>query len=630
MSYQRLIMHYGYDQTEFLGVLSDEAVAGCWFDLHRQGGCGAGELRLKTEFAGRQRIQPGEWIACEYGVGARWYLGRVERVDSESPAGVRVQLEGPAIELNEVYPGSLLPTAAGVKPHLYAREDYFSDDPDRALESMDVVLNTRELIERLLQQYVLPRTRIRYEASLVETGPAGHDVTSLKLRGEETVRSVLKDLAVRARNASWGVDAEGRFFFLQSRATVLASYRENIELTRLTETRSRDRLYNRLMLTGDYVYDRRDNSQQIARRSYRWRGNYRHTGSVARHGERRLRLWVPWIRTQADARAFATEFFRIYADPAATYLLETKPRESLPWPWLGSVELRDRAGDVLATLQPESLRVRFDREPWFRLELGPADPQQLWPEPPHDERWELPEHVSSGFGGSDYETLHTPSLTDPENQQQTGQSQVSGASESGSSHASASSESSLDSEPSESSAPSEWCESSSEMPASSGVWGTSGEPADSTAEWTTEWESSASSEFSSSSWDSGATASESDAYPSSDATSAWSSGAPTGTSVGESIVTESSLSQSETEFSSTESEFDSTWEPNSSGGVNGESGSQASDIGQTNTWLTGSISWGTSGSGWTSVAETSTGETSQGSPSDDSDHTSLASGTSSA
>ncbi|MEZ5947721.1 MAG: hypothetical protein R3C12_00475 [Planctomycetaceae bacterium] len=180
------------------------------FDLHRQG-CGAGELRLKTEFAGR-RIQPGSGLpvnmAWEHvGTWVAWngWIAKARR--STRATG------GPAIELNEVYPGSLLPTAAGVKPHLYAREDYFSDDPDRALESMDVVLNTRELIERLLQQYVLPRTRIRYEASLVETGPAGHDVTSLKLRGEETVRSVLKDLAVRARNASWGVDAEGRFFF---------------------------------------------------------------------------------------------------------------------------------------------------------------------------------------------------------------------------------------------------------------------------------------------------------------------------------------------------------------------------------------------------------------------------------
>lgn len=413
MGYQRLILHYGPDQLELKGILSDEAVAGCWFELQRQGGCGAGELRLRTEFPARLGITPGDWIACEYELGDRWYLGRVERIETESPAGMRVRLEGPGIELNEVYPGALRPTAAGFKPHRYARDDRFSEDPDRAWESVDEVWNTRELVELLIQQYVVPHTRIQYESTLVETGPSAEDVVSVKLRGEETVRAVLKDAAVRAGNASWGVDAAGRFFFLQPRGTVQATYQENIELTRLTETRTLDRLFNRVMLTGDYVYDRRDASDHVARRSYRWRGNYRHVKSAELYGERRIRMWVPWIRTTKDAGAFVREFFRTYSTPAPLYLLETRPLGDLPIPWLGQVELRDRDGVLLASGQPETLRVHFDHEPWFRLELGPGDPRELWPEPTHDERWELPDEQAADYGGTDYETLDEDSDSGP-------------------------------------------------------------------------------------------------------------------------------------------------------------------------------------------------------------------------
>ena len=160
MGYQRLFLHYGPNQTDVKGVLSARAVKKCWFELHRLGGCGAGEIRLHDAFADRDLVQPGDWIACEYSTGDRWYFGRVEQVESESPAGVRVKLEGPAIELNEVFPGAFSPTAAGKKQHRYGRTNLFSYDPDLSLESVDVVMNSAELIRKLIQQYVLPSTKI--------------------------------------------------------------------------------------------------------------------------------------------------------------------------------------------------------------------------------------------------------------------------------------------------------------------------------------------------------------------------------------------------------------------------------------------------------------------------------------
>ena len=407
MAYQRLLLHYGANQTDFKGVLSQRAVKNCWFELHRQGGCGAGQLKLNDDFLDRNEIEPGDWIACEYSTGDRWYFGRVEQVQSDSPSGLLIQLEGPGIELNEVFPGALGANSQGIKPHLYARTYLFSNDPDGLIESVDTVINSAELIQKLIQQYVVPNTKIQYVSSLIETGPLANDVTSVKFRGEESVRSIIKEVAIRARGASWGVNAQGEFFFLQQKTTQQAVYKEDLDLTRLRETRSRELLFNRVVLTGDYVYDLPDTSEQLARRSYRWRGNYRQPNSIDNYGERRIRMWVPWIRTREDSRSFVSEFFRIYAGPVSQYFIETTPQTSLPVPWLGIVKLLDRNGTILSELQPERVRVQFDHEPQFQMELGPIDPRELWPEPPQDERWELPENLS-GFGGSDLPSSDPP------------------------------------------------------------------------------------------------------------------------------------------------------------------------------------------------------------------------------
>ncbi len=407
MGYQRLILHYGYDPEDFLGVLSQGAVKRCWFELDRLGGCGAGELRLNNGFLNRDAIEPGHWIAFEYSTGERWYLGRVEDVESESPAGMRIRLEGPAIQLNEVFPGSFTAKSEGVKPHRYGRTDQFGQDPDYDQESRDYVVNSAELIRKLIEQYVVGKTNIIYDPDLVETGPLANDVTTMKFRGEESVRSVIKDLALRARNATWGVDAERRFFFRQRRDDVLAEYREHRDLTKLQASRSRELLFNRVMLTGDYIYDFRDYSSQLARRSYRWRGNYRQPTSIDQHGERRIRVWVPWIRTAEDSRSFVSEFFRIYSQPVTRFSLETKPQSVLPLPWEGCVRLKDRMLSDLEECPAERIRVLFDHAPQFQIALGPGDPRELWPEPPQDERWELPEN-NSGYGDTNLTNSEPP------------------------------------------------------------------------------------------------------------------------------------------------------------------------------------------------------------------------------
>src|SRR5262245_22861168 len=101
----RRILHYAPGPAELVGEIADRAVAGAWFELHRQGGCGAGELRLKDEFPDRNAVVPGHWIAFEFAEDDRWYLGRVESRQASSPAGVTLRLEGMGVELNEAFPG---------------------------------------------------------------------------------------------------------------------------------------------------------------------------------------------------------------------------------------------------------------------------------------------------------------------------------------------------------------------------------------------------------------------------------------------------------------------------------------------------------------------------------------------
>lgn len=394
--YARRILHHGPDPANAPTEISSRVVEGCWFELHRQGGCGAGEVSLKDDFSQRDAIEIGDWISCEYEPGERWYLGRVEQRTARSPAGVRLRLEGMGIELNEVFPGGFAQDAEDVPPHRFGRTDLFDNDPDYAVETYDSASDVSDLVALLLQRYVAPATHIQYVSGLVESpvDPAG--LESVKFRGEESARSILKQLALAARGASWGVNASGKFFFLQPETTTLTVLREGRDLSSLEESRDRELLFNRLLLTGDYVYDVIETGW-IARRAYRFRGNYVQPQSRSLHGERRIRLWIPWIRSPEDALLFVREFFRTYAQPTSRYAVETKGRRTLLLPWTGRVRLENRDGAAVAMGRLESIRVLFDHVPQFRMELGPADPRTLWPEPPEDERWELPE-VQQGGG----------------------------------------------------------------------------------------------------------------------------------------------------------------------------------------------------------------------------------------
>ncbi|WP_437206441.1 hypothetical protein [Planctomicrobium sp. SH664] len=395
MTFQRRLLHHGPQPDGASQIISPRAVKSCWFELRRQGGCGSAEVVLSDDFELRAEIEIGDWISFEAQAGVRWYLGRVEERRAELPARIRLRLEGMAIELNEIFPGGFGAAAEGRKPHRYGATDLFGLDPDYPGETVDAVTSAEQVVALLLTQYAAD-SHIQYTPGLIEVPQLAAPVSSLKLRGEESIRALIKDLAIRAQSATWGVDAAGKFYFLRPRQQVLATLREERDLVALTEIRDSETLFNRILLTGDYVYDQREHSDMIARRSYRWRGNYVQPLSRQDYGDRRIRLWLPWIRTQEDSLAFAREFFRIYSQPLSRYLLETVPQSALLRPWEGRIRLEDRLGNELITARLETVRVLFENTVRYRLELGPDNPRELWPEPPQDERWELPEQVLAG------------------------------------------------------------------------------------------------------------------------------------------------------------------------------------------------------------------------------------------
>ena len=249
-----------------------------------------------------------------------------------------------------------------------------------------------------MQQYVVPRTNITLDLSRVESELYNEQVLSLKFRGEETVRDILGELALRARDASWGVDEEGEFFFLQQRTAIAATFQAGVDILSLEESRERDLLFNRVLLTGGYIYEESGSSDATVRDLYRWRGNYIQPASRSQYGERRIRISVPWIRTSLDSQEFVREFFRTYSQPTPRYLVEVGNQSVLPKPWEGRIRINDENGIELVTRQIEAIRVQFDHAPHFRMELGPEDPRLHWPDSPHDERWEIP-RLTSDYGG---------------------------------------------------------------------------------------------------------------------------------------------------------------------------------------------------------------------------------------
>jgi len=468
MAYLRRVVLLGPGARTIKADLTARAGEGCWFELHRQGGCGAGELVLNDGFANRDAVEVGDWVAYEPNEAVRWYLGRVEERRAASPVVVRYRLAGMSSQLSEVFPGGFgREIADGIPPHLLARtEEWFAGDPDQSDQTFDRVSGVNDVLTRLMEGYVVPRTDIAYEPGRIEEVDGA--VWSVKFRGEETAQSILKELALRAKDASFGVDESGTFFFLKKKTGTALTLREGRDVLSLAGVTDWELLVNRVLLTGDYVYEE-ESSAAEGRRFARWRGHYLQPASREQYGDRRLKMWVPWIRRREDAVTFLREFFRVYSQPGEKFLVEARVAGDLIRPWEGRVRIENRAGQELITAVVNSVRVEFDRVPLVRMELGPEDPRALWPEPAQDERYEIPrpEERRPGWGG-DLITLTTSEGSSTSSDLSESSSGSSDRSSEGTSSERSSSSEGSSSSPSSSELTSD-SESTSETPSSSGA-----------------------------------------------------------------------------------------------------------------------------------------------------------------
>lgn len=394
MPFTRRFLHYSPGPNDFVGELECRVVRGARFELHRRGGCGNGEITLLDDATDVAR---GDWIVFEYSAGDRWYQGQVIDRRLLQPNGARLKLAGMGRQLQDVFPGGFgTGVADGVPPRRYSQSDLFPDDPDHADDVVDAVNDPSDVVRLIGQQFIAPGTDVTIVPARIESPWNGSIVSSLKFRGEEPVDAILRDLAMRIGNGSWGVDAGGQFFFLRQRSNLLATFQKGADLVSLTRAQRHDLLFNRIQLTGGFVYGPPVGVGDSPRSISRWRGHFIVPQSRASYGQRPFAVTLPWVRTQADSIEFPREFFRVYSQPVDAFVAEVADQSALLKPWEGFVRLRDVNGSDLYDGLFETIRVQFDEAPRFRLELGPADPRTIWPQPAVRERSPVPVTAVAG------------------------------------------------------------------------------------------------------------------------------------------------------------------------------------------------------------------------------------------
>jgi len=397
LAYDRVIEHLDTDASTVLSTISsrtmaDPKVISANYELNRIGFCGAGSVTLKDDFISRGTFSVGEYIRFKDKIGGSpVYLGRIESVEEKSPSVVNLSLYGPWSVLSEIWPGGFGASNEG-KPHLYAKSDNFPDDPDKNLRTWDVIQQPDSVVDLLFDQYIGPATNIT--KGTIDGPNIQRGFQSATFRGEESVASILRQLALIAKDSSVGVDADNKFHFIPRKSgKVLLNTIEGEEsswpdtpLQVLVESNDKEFLYNRLLLTGDYVYLP---SHPI--KYYRYMATFRQQNSITRNGERRFRAYVPWIRRNADAIEFAREFFRKYANPRKKLRIRfVNWKNSDPFsinPWDGEIRVYDDSQTAILRAAFESVKLSFDEIPIAEIIVGPEDAQ--FAEAKEPQRWEI-------------------------------------------------------------------------------------------------------------------------------------------------------------------------------------------------------------------------------------------------
>lgn len=390
MAYERIIELVDSDGSTLLETLSNgstSSVKQASFELLRRGGCGSGSFTLTNPFTSRT-ITPGMSIRCKYDSSTPVYLGRIEEVEYSSPSEATVRTFGWFSYLNDIQIGGYGPHDRK-PPERYGRSDWFVNDPDHTLQNAHTASQPHQVIQSLYTNYIDPESPVGL--GTIETPDVATSFESMVMRGEENLSQVIRTIAMIQRDASFGVDANGDFFFINKRdyEPALKTYQEGLDIRDLKQSVDRSLMYNQILMTGDYIY-----GADTPAGFYRYVARLEHNPSVSAFGYRAYRVYVPWIRMDRDAVRFAQGFFDNYAGLTTRYSFKTIGQDTILKPWDGRIALKDASGTVLTLSVFDRINVEFNEVPVFTITLGPEEPQ--FPEPPEPQRWEQPENDEPG------------------------------------------------------------------------------------------------------------------------------------------------------------------------------------------------------------------------------------------
>lgn len=401
--YTRVIEHLASDGSTVVATYQDgdslfaDGVVSASFDILRQGGCADGTLVVDTAFL-ETAIDTGEHIRLSYktgGVANAWYLGRVEQVDDSVPAEAVIRMYGWMSYLNDRTIGGPGQDSLDDLPVLYTNDaDLFLNDPDYAIQVYTPVDYYHELVGALYTNYIAPYTPISLGTVNTPTIPV--EIGSRVFRGQESVAAIVRELAVAQYGAAYGVNAQGQFFMLNrpTSGTLSATFQEGVDITAMSRSTDRSLIVNSLIIIGDYIYE-----PLVA---YRYARKFKSLSSINTNGERKRTIYVPWLRTDAQALRFAQQIFDDYDTAVTRYSVQVEPQGAMVWPWSGYVRIFDIDGNAIVTEEVSRVSVEFDEAPQLTFHLGPEDLQ--FPEPPVNQRSQIggqfDDNNSSGAGSS--------------------------------------------------------------------------------------------------------------------------------------------------------------------------------------------------------------------------------------
>lgn len=402
MPYNRIVEIYDTDAVTLLSTISNgstSTVKDCSFELLRKTGCGSGSLTITNPFTQRN-LTVGQHVKIYYDVGDPWYFARIEEIEWTSPSEASIRMFGLFSYLNDIQLGGYGPFDVR-KPERYGKTDYFVNDPDHHLQTHYSASQPHQIINHFYNNYINPESPVGL--GTVEEPDVATSFESFTFRGEENLSQVIRSVGMIQRDASFGVDENGDFFFINKRdyEPALKTYQEGVDVRELRMSVDRSLQFNQILMVGDLIY-----GADTPAGFYRYVARLQHNPSVSAFGYRTFRLYVPWIRTDQDAVRFAQGFFDNYAGLTTRYSFKTIGQDTLLKPWDGRIQLKDASGTVLATSVFDRIQVDFNEVPVFTVTLGPEEPQ--FPEPPEPQRWEQPESNEPGDKPQQEHSLSVP------------------------------------------------------------------------------------------------------------------------------------------------------------------------------------------------------------------------------